>query len=278
MSMPANSDPVPTPSPAAEPAHSGEWIAQLPFLRRYARAATGSRKAGDALVRALFEAALRDAALLATISASRQGLFRGFSALWNADAWPPALHGDAVVAPNASQLERMPALCRQALLLNQLEEFPLVETAAILGTTPGEALALVREAQDDIARQPPARVLIIEDEPLIAYHLAEIVRQAGHEIVEQAATADAARDAFARYQPTLVLSDVQLADGSSGIDAIDAILRLGPVPVIFITGFPQRLLTGAGHEPAFLITKPFREDTVRATINQALFFGVSMID
>ena len=276
--MPATSDPVPRLSAGTEPDHPDDLSAQLPFLRRYARAATGSQKAGDDLVRALLEAALDDAELLTTISASRLGLFRGFSTLWNAAALSPGQAGLAAIAPNASQIERMPALCRQALLLHQLEEFALFETAAILGMTPGEASALVGEAQDEIARQPPARVLIIEDEPLIAYHLAEIVRQGGHEIVGQAATAAEAGAVFAQVRPTLVLSDVQLADGSSGIDAIDAILRLGPVPVIFITGFPQRLLTGGGHEPAFLITKPFREDTVRATINQALFFGASMID
>ena len=273
--MPANSDPLPSPAAVAEPDQFGELGAQLPFLRRYARAATGSQQAGDGLVRALLEAALGDADLLAMISAGRLGLFRGFSTLWNGFALAAA---PEAVAPNASHLERMPALCRQALLLHRLEEFALSDTAVILGTTPDAARALVDEAQDEIARQPPARVLIIEDEPLIAYHLAEIVRQGGHAIVGQAATAAEAATVFAQVRPTLVLSDVQLADGSSGIDAIDSILRLGPVPVIFITGFPQRLLTGGGHEPAFLITKPFREDTVRATINQALFFGARMID
>ena len=44
------------------------------------------------------------------------------------------------------------------------------------------------------------------------------------------------------------------------------------VPVIFITAFPERLLTGERPEPTFLITKPFQRSTVKAAIAQALFF------
>jgi DNA-binding LytR/AlgR family response regulator len=69
-----------------------------------------------------------------------------------------------------------------------------------------------------------------------------------------------------------VLADIQLADGSSGLDAVNEILTNIDTPVIFITAFPERLLTGDKPEPAFLITKPFRPETVKATISQALFF------
>jgi CheY-like chemotaxis protein len=159
-----------------------------------------------------------------------------------------------------------------------LEEFSLAETAEILAISEEEAGELVNEALDDIAREPAAHVLIIEDEPLIASHLEDIVSSAGHRIVANATTAAEARRAYDQHRPTLVLSDVQLGDGSSGIDAVEDILRLGPVPVIFITAFPQKLLTGAGHEPTFIITKPFREDTVRTTISQALFFGDTLAE
>lgn len=250
----------------------------LPFLRRYARAATGSQTTGDALVRATLEAALEDRQTLDQISASQTGLFRAFSAMWSsvdpqADTSPAALSQLSV-----SQLARVPSFQRQALLLNQLEEFSLAETAEILNISEAEADDLVNEALDDISREAPARVLIIEDEPLIASHLEDIVRQSGHEIVGNATTATEARALYEQHRPTLVLSDVQLADGSSGIDAVDAILRIETVPVIFITGFPQKFLTGGGHEPAFLITKPFREDTVKTTISQALFFGANLVE
>jgi CheY-like chemotaxis protein/DNA-directed RNA polymerase specialized sigma24 family protein len=257
---------------------ANQLASTLPFLRRYARAATGSQTTGDALVRATLDAALEDPAALADISSRQTGLFRAFSSLWSAlephDDQQPARFAQ----PGGSQLGRMPTLRRQALLLNQLEEFSLAETAEILAISEREASDLVNAALDDISHEPAAQVLIIEDEPLIADHLEDIVRQCGHQIVANATTASEARDAFEVHRPTLVLSDVQLADGSSGVDAVEDILRLGPVPVIFITGFPQKLLTGGGQEPAFLITKPFREETVRTTISQALFFGAGLID
>jgi CheY-like chemotaxis protein len=70
----------------------------------------------------------------------------------------------------------------------------------------------------------------------------------------------------------MVLADIQLADGSSGIDAVNDILAESPIPVIFITAFPERLLTGERPEPAFLVTKPFNPEMVKALISQALFF------
>ena len=276
--MPSNFSQTPTDTPTTNSTTTNQLASTLPFLRRYARAATGSQSTGDALVRATLEAALADPETLARISASPTGLFRAFSAMWSS-VDPQADHGSvAMTQISDSQLGRMPTSRRQALLLNQLEEFTLAQTADILGISEVEAGELVDAALDDISREPAAQVLIIEDEPLIADHLEDIVRQCGHQIVANATTASEALAAYQRYQPTLVLSDVQLADGSSGVDAVDEILRLGQVPVIFITGFPQKLLTGGGHEPAFLITKPFREDTVRTTISQALFFGAGLID
>jgi CheY-like chemotaxis protein len=77
-------------------------------------------------------------------------------------------------------------------------------------------------------------------------------------------------------KPDLILADIQLADNSSGIDAVaDLLEELGDVPVIFITAYPERLLTGDRPEPTYLVTKPFQEQTVRAAISQALFFGSS---
>jgi CheY-like chemotaxis protein len=276
MLMPPISSPTPTDSASPKPKPNNELTASLPFLRRYARAATGAQATGDALVRATLEAALADPQTLEQISSSQTGLFRAFSAVW-ASIDPQVGQSPAALAQaSVTQLGRVPTFRRQALLLNQLEEFSLAETAEILNITEAEAGELVDAALDDISRDKVARVLIIEDEPLIASHLEDIVRQGGHEIVANATTAAEAWAAYELHRPSLVLSDVQLADGSSGIDAVDEILRLGPVPVIFITAFPQKLLTGESHEPAFLITKPFREDTVRTTISQALFFGAAL--
>ena len=57
------------------------------------------------------------------------------------------------------------------------------------------------------------------------------------------------------------------------IQVNDLLAILGDTPVIFITAFPERLLTGERPEPAFLISKPYSEDQVRSAISQAMFFS-----
>ena len=137
---------------------------------------------------------------------------------------------------------------------------------------PADVEALVEEALAEIEAQTRAKVLIIEDEPIIAMDIETIVRDLGHDVTAIAVTReDAVREAMAE-RPGLVLADIQLADDSSGIDAVKDILSEISVPVIFITAFPERLLTGERPEPTFLITKPFQRSTVKAAISQALFF------
>jgi len=115
-------------------------------------------------------------------------------------------------------------------------------------------------------------VLIIEDEPFIAMDLESLVEGLGHRVLDVARTRAEAVAAVRNCRPGLVLADIQLADGSSGVDAVNDILDSFEVPVIFITAYPERFLTGERPEPAFLITKPFRTETVKAVISQALFF------
>ena len=133
------------------------------------------------------------------------------------------------------------------------------------------------EAVADLDRESCTSVLIIEDEPLIAMDLETIVWDQGHEVTGVAVTRDEAVALAMDDRPGLVLADIQLADDSSGIDAVKDILAQLNVPVIFITAFPERLLTGERPEPTFLITKPFQRSTVKAAISQALFFDQSTV-
>jgi len=119
-------------------------------------------------------------------------------------------------------------------------------------------------------------VLIIEDEPIIALDLTRLVRDMGHIVAGAAATRSEAVRLAEEIRPGLLLADIRLADGTSGMDAAVEIRRQHNVPVIFITAFPEYLLTGERPEPAFLITKPFREDAVKALVGQALFFHTLM--
>jgi len=249
---------------------------QLPYVRRYARILTGSQSLGDGLVRELLEAALADPALREQISGSRVGLFAAFTKIYASTgaeltvAGQPTSDEDATVA---SRLEMVTPLERQALLLSSGEDFSTAEIAQILDRPETEILPLIERAVEEIDAGSRSDVLIIEDEPLIALQIEEIVTSLGHRVVGTATTHAQAVALFDTHRPELVLADIQLADGSSGIDAVNEILGKFSVPVIFITAFPERLLTGERPEPTYLIPKPFSDDFVRATIGQVIFFG-----
>lgn len=252
--------------------------ANLPYLRRYARALTGSQHTGDAFVRATLEAALADEDLKASLEGGRVPLYRAFNKVWSSAYLEVAdTSDDAGEHEGAAQdrLRTITPLNRQALLLTTLEDFSIPDTARIMDMDAADVESMVAEAVADIDRESSTSVLIIEDEPLISMQLEDLVRSLGHEICGTAATRTQAQEVVAEKTPGLVLADIQLADGSSGLDAVDDILAIDSVPVIFITAYPERLLTGDRPEPTYLVTKPFQESTVRAAISQALFFGSS---
>lgn len=255
-----------------------EHLAQrLPLLRRYARALCGSQRSGDSYVRALLEGAIDDRALRDEIGQGRVDLYRAFTRLWLAshiEGGDSNLTGGRESASHA-RLAVIPPEHRQALLLTTLEEFTPEEAGDVLGLEAQEVKALVARAVAEIEDETATTVLVIEDEPLIAMQLESLVTELGHEVVATATTRSQAVEAFRQHVPGLVLADIQLADASSGIDAVEEILAIGDVPVVFITAYPERLLTGERPEPTYLVTKPFREETVRTAISQALFFSTA---
>ena len=246
----------------------------LNFLRRYARALTGSQASGDSFVRACLQAIVDTPEALPEDLPPRVALYRVFHVLWsgaNIDLQPSG-HAGRLEQVAQERLSAITPDSRQALLLTAMEGFTEEEAAAIMGRSPEEVAELSARAADEIERQTKTEVLIIEDEPLISMDLSGIVEELGHGVAGVARTRDEAVAAAERHRPGLVLADIQLADGSSGIDAVKDILSSFSVPVIFITAFPQRLLTGERPEPTFLLTKPFDPRTVKAAISQALFF------
>ena len=257
---------------------SNQVATHLPFLRRYARALTGSQKTGDAFVRATLEAALADEATKASLSEGRIALYRAFNKVWSSaylEAEPETQASGEHESGAQNGLGATTPLNRQALLLTTLEDFSAAQAAQIMGLQTDQVEALVREAVSEIDKEQATSVLIIEDEPLISMQLEDLVTGLGHEIAGTAATHTQALEVVADKHPGLVLADIQLADGSSGLDAVDDILAIDSVPVIFVTAYPERLLTGDRPEPTYLVTKPFQEQTVRTAISQALFFGSS---
>ncbi len=262
----------------------GQQLApHLPFLRRYSRALTGSQTHGDRYVRATLEAIVAAPTEFPRDVDPRLGLYRMFQAIWGSTNYDETLEnssageGDDQESIARARLARMTPLSRQALLLTAMEGFTPEDAAYLIEVDTAEIESLVNEALGEIEKQTRARVLIIEDEPLIAMDIETIVRDLGHEVTGVAVTRDEAVALAMEDRPGLVLADIQLADDSSGIDAVKEILAKFQVPVIFITAFPERLLTGERPEPTFLITKPFQRSTVKAAIAQALFFDSATV-
>ncbi len=245
----------------------------LPYLRRFARALSGTQGAGDAYVAATLETLIEDPSLVDASLEPRVALYRTFLNLWNSvdlNLKPEAADGQPLAVDR--KLESITPMPRQAFLLCSVEGFSNGEAATILNVDVSDLDALIDTAGHEIAAQVATDVLIIEDEPMIAMDLESIVEGLGHRVTATARTHDEAVKAVRRQVPGLVLADIQLADGSSGLDAVNEMLGSIEVPVIFITAYPDRLLTGERPEPAFLITKPYQPDTVKAIVSQALFF------
>ncbi len=247
-------------------------LRHAPYLRRYARALTGSQKDGDAFVRATLEALLGNESSLVEELPLRVALFRAFHATWRR-----ALNGHSIDAvPSAMvadrRLQKMTPEHRTAILLILMEGFTQIEVSQILEVPQAEVRRRFETAQRSIEDQLATDVLIIEDENIIAQGLEVLVQEMGHRVSGVASTHTQAVALAERRAPGLVLADVRLSDGSSGIEAAQEIMEGHDVPVIFITAFPERLLTGERPEPVFLVSKPFNDDAVKALIGQALFF------
>ncbi len=239
--------------------------AQLPYLRRYARAITGSQTLGDAAVYEVLEALIAVPDEFDLRKSPRAELFRLFHVIWNADSLIPI-----EVPTRHGTMAGLPIIAREALLLTAVEGFSNNETSRILDIAPEETQRYIDDARASITEALTGTVLIIEDESIIAMHLKSIVHSLGHEVAGIVRTHREAVALAAQAAPDLILADINLADGSSGIDAVKEILSEQSLPVIFITAYPERLLTGERPEPTYLITKPFEPDTVAATIWQAL--------
>jgi CheY-like chemotaxis protein len=261
---------------------AGEIAKYLPYLRRYARALTAAQERGDRYVRVCLEVLLKEPHRIALGRDVRLQLYSLFHQVWTplAEAESVALTGDSAGQLRRAvdaKLESLAPAERQMLLLTSLESFSTAEAAQILDLTLPEARDFLARAWDCVHRQLATKVLIIEDEPIIALDVAAIVQELGHAIIGIARSQTEAIAMARMRRPGLVLADINLGEGGSGITAVNEILRSTDVPVIFVTAYSERLLTGERPEPRYLVTKPFTPDTLKATIFQALSLAAPAI-
>src|SRR5712691_11868597 len=244
----------------------------VPYLRRYARALTGNQASGDSYVAATLEALVREPSLLDMAAHPRVSLFRVFSTIWNSVEVNGTADRVVNLVPADRHLGQITAMPRQAFLLVSVEGFSEEDAATILNVSRQKLQDLVEESGRELAAQIATDILIIEDEALIALDLENLVESLGHRTIGIARTRSEAIALSRVKRPGLILADIQLADGSSGLEAVNDLLTSFEVPVIFITAYPERFLTGERPEPAFLVSKPYQQSTISALVSQALFF------
>jgi len=239
-----------------------DLIRALPYARRYARALTGSQPRGDLLVAESLRELISEPINSLT---ARHGLYSWVTRRFNLGLVDP---GEVDGGLSSQQ--------RQLLLLTSLEEVSIDDAATIVSLDLPDAGQQLSDARDRLRASAATDVLIIEDEPIIAMDIEELVLGCGHRVVGVASTeADAVKIAQ-KTRPGLILADINLGMGGDGTSAVSRILRHHYAPVIFVTAYPERLLTGETVEPAFVITKPFEPLTLAIATYQAVTGGVSL--
>jgi FixJ family two-component response regulator/DNA-directed RNA polymerase specialized sigma24 family protein len=254
------------------PYDSDALLALVPYLRRHARLLTGSKEVGDEYVRLCLELITAEPERLEG-GELRVQLFAAFHASWHAlnqSAEPASVSTDQQERLEQGLAALVPS-DRRILLLSVVEDFTVEEVAQIVGQDAAQIKQRLREAHRNLDRFVRVPVLIIEDEAMIAMELKELIESMGLSVIKVVARQEQAIAAAESQKPGLVLSDIQLQDDGSGIEAArDILQRYEDVPIVFVTGFPERLLTGEGLEPAFVVAKPFKEMGLKIVIAQAL--------
>lgn len=252
----------------ADPLDRSSLAALVPKLRRYARAATGDTAQADACTARALETVL---AAPPSPGSTRTKLYRALylALLEEAPRGKPAAPG-AEAEWVAEGVRALPPRLRHALLLERLEELAADEIAAIVDLPPADVKPLTTAAMRELRERLSASVLIVEDDFLVAEHLAAVVRTLGHNVTDVTATAEEAVTAAARRPPDLVLADVELGAATSGIDAIAAIRTRDHVPAVYVTAFPERVTAVDHGDPTFVVAKPFDEQRLKLAMVAAL--------
>jgi CheY-like chemotaxis protein len=263
-----------TPPPEKGAESLSEQIAMyLPLMRRYSRALLGSQSAVDSYVGAVLDAIIRRRELLSESYDVRLGLFKVLhDFLEQFGLSPPP---DDLASSKVRALHSLPLITREAFLLMAVEGFEESEVARILGvdiqTVRDEITKLGLALEPEIA----TRVLILDPDEESFSKISSVATAIGHEVLPFVDTpAEALALAEAR-EPGIIISEVQLRHGESGLNVVNRVLRVlkNPVPTIFLTAYPERFLTGPRPATTFLLSKPpFKPTTLSARVSYALLF------
>ena len=118
-----------------------------------------------------------------------------------------------------------------------------------------------------------ARILIVEDEVMLAKDLARTLKQLGYEVAGRVSSSDEALKLVEESRPDLILMDIKLEDENDGIEAVEMIRSRFDIPVVYLTGYAEQdvLDRAKRTEPYGYLSKPVGLLELRSTIETALY-------
>lgn len=240
----------------------------LPYLRRYARALTGSIHDGDDLVMRCVEAAMLAPTRFGVPDRSRAALYALLHLLFDTN-------GEGRPSSSPHPIERalatLPEPERRLYLLTTLERLTMAEAARVMVMPPEKAIEAVRRARDALRERMTARVLVVEDNPVIALDLQTVVADMGHEVCGTAAGEKQALALAEETKPTLALMDIRLAAGDDGIAVARQMRERLGLKVIFVTAFASELERQRLEHLGTVVQKPFSAQDIRDAISRMVF-------
>jgi CheY-like chemotaxis protein len=117
-----------------------------------------------------------------------------------------------------------------------------------------------------------ARILIVEDERIIAADLTQRVNRLGFQVIATVGSGVEAIEQARQSRPDLVLMDIGLPGEIDGLEAGACIWGELQIPIVYVTAYAdaQTMAQRRTPEPMFAIHKPFDASQIRATLEQAL--------
>jgi CheY-like chemotaxis protein len=255
-------------------AFSGDLMERhVRHLRRYASILTGSKQVGDALILTCLER-LDTSSAEVRLDFSRVDLFRKFHDVVADVDYSFCLSGWALLdEAEAQTLERLASLekrDRAIMLLCKVEQFAIDDVARIMDLPRADIDRIAVSASKTLAGIEHFSILIMEDEFLIARDLSRIVEQMGYSVCGVVRNAEAAINVAASQKPSLLLADLELADGNfCGIRAAEQIASTSDIPVVFVTAYPNMAIESSVKSPQ-IVRKPFHPASVVHAVKQAL--------
>lgn len=249
---------------------------RLPRLRRHAYLLTGNMHAADEAVMACLKALPKDERGRPQ-AADEKALFRTFHSAILVPTEPvpgpdAACEADAALAATRDRLFALPPADRRVLVLVIIEGFSVAEAAQILVMDGSRAAAALLKARH-LMVQPSRRLraVIIEDDQLIGLDIAASLLELGYDDCIHAADSREAAEAAAGGEPDLIIADVKLSNGDSGVDVARRLSGRSNTPVVFVTAFPEIPLADPSISRDRVLPKPFSttalKNMVRRTVN-----------